>query len=417
MAEKALRYLLVTHIPFARNAAGDVVLDSLWARDLEGIAQSGWHVRVCAPELRSEAAIRTWGPSAATLPKSGPIEFSGFPPIQRHIDFWKWLKIRSVLRLEVSEADLVHSSNVFAPYVGLAYAHDYAVKLGKKTVYVIAEDFNDMLEWEWVRLGDSPGQIARRQRQVGALERRSRLSASTASLTFLHTPAAVLRYRLSARNGLAIRQPGHELDDVISAADFAVKSRAIVEGAPLVIVAACRHKPLKGLDLLIRAVNLLKRRGVPVEVRLFGSGEQQDSLKALAGQLDVTDRVAFPGSLPPGRDVYRAIGDGHIFAMPHRTTDFGRAFFDAMAGGTPVLAFRTPASLETVRDGVDGLLASLDDVESLAASIQRFHTDRALLLRCSEAARDRALCNTRSEWYRLRAEWTRSLFAEENPGV
>jgi len=156
---------------------------------------------------------------------------------------------------------------------------------------------------------------------------------------------------------------------------------------------------------------------VEVEVRLFGSGEQQNSLKALAAGLSVADRVKFPGSLPPGRAVYRAIGEGHIFAMPHRTTDFGRAFFDAMAGGTPVIAFRTPASLETVRDGVDGLLASLDDVESLAAAVQRFHTDRPLLLRCSQAARERALCNTRSEWYRLRDEWTRSLFAEEFTSV
>ncbi len=412
MAKPLLKYLLVTHIPFARNAAGDVVLDSLWARDLDGIAQSGWAVRVCAPELASEAAIRTWGPSAATLPKDGPIQFSGFPPIARRIDIWKWPKIRSVLAREVEAADLVHSSNVFQPYVGLAYAHDLAVSKGKKTVYVIAEDFNDMLEWEFVRVGNSQSEIARRQRQVDSLEARSKLSASTASLTFLHTPAAVARYRLSTRNGIAIRQPGHETDDVISTTDFAAKCHALESGAPLAIVAACRHKPLKGLDLLIRAIAILERRGVPVQAKFFGSGEQGGDLKALAARLKVDDRVLFPGSLPPGSDVYRAIGEGHIFAMPHRTTDFGRAFFDAMAGGTPVLAFRTPASIETVRDGVDGMFASLDDVESLASAIQRFHTDRQLLIRCSQAARQRALDNTRSDWYRLRAEWTRQLFPE-----
>ena len=409
---KQLRYLLVTHIPFARNASGDVVLDSLWARDLEGIAQSGWKVRVCAPELESESAIRTWGPSAATLPKNGLIEFSGFPSISRRVDFWKWPKIRSVLAREVESADLVHTSNLFEPYVGLSYAHDLAVSKGRKTIFVIAEDFNDMLEWEFVRLGGSQREIARRQGHVDALAERVKRSASTASLTFLHTPAAVARYRLSARNGIAIRQPGHETDDVIPAETFEGKCRAIESGAPLEIVAACRHKHLKGLDLLIRSIAILKRRGVPVRVQLFGSGEQNADLKSLAARLQVDDRVLFPGSLPPGRAVYDAIGAGHIFAMPHRTTDFGRAFFDAMAGGTPVLAFRTPASIETVRDGVDGMLASLDDVESLASSIQRFHNDRQLLIRCSRAARDRALANTRSEWYRLRAEWTRQLFPE-----
>jgi glycosyltransferase involved in cell wall biosynthesis len=408
-----LRYLLVTHIPFARNASGGIVLDGLWARDLEGIAQSGWKVRVCAPELASEQAIRTWGPSAATLPATGPIEFTGFPAIARRVDLWKWPKIRSVLRSEIDKADVVHTSNLFPPYAGLSFAHDHAVQRGRKTVFVIAEDFHDMLNWEWVRLGGTPGEIRRRRRQLSKLDTRARQSASTASLTFLHTPAAVARFRGSARNGIAIRQPGHETQDVIATGDFERKCRSILEGAPLTIACACRHKPLKGLDLLIRAIGLLKTRGIPVELRLFGNGEQQESLRKLTARLGLNEIVTFPGSLQPGHDVYRAIGDSHIFAMPHRTTDFGRAFFDAMAGGTPVLAFRTPASIETVRDGVDGLLAPLDDVEGLASAIQRLDQDRTLLERCAVAARARALCNTRSEWYRLRAEWTESLFEEK----
>jgi glycosyltransferase involved in cell wall biosynthesis len=102
--------------------------------------------------------------------------------------------------------------------------------------------------------------------------------------------------------------------------------------------------------------------------------------------------------------------------MPHRTTDFGRAFYDAMAGGTPVLAFRNPASLDTVRDGVDGFLAPPDDVEGLAAILRRLHCDRALLIRTSHAARDRGLSNTRSQWFSLRAGWVRTLF-DGQPGT
>ena len=405
-----LRYLLVTHIPFARNASDDIVLDSLWARDLEGIARSGWKVRVCAPELASESSLATWGPNAATLPASGPIRFAGFPVIARRTDLWKWPKIRSMLREEVRNADLVHTSNMFPPYTGLSFAHDYAVRQGRKTVFVIAEDFHDMLDWEWVRLGASASEIRSRRKQLEHLDARARKSASTASLTFLHTPAAVARFRNSARNGIAIRQPGHETADVIDEISFERKCQSLLQGAPLSIACACRHKPLKGLDLLIRAIGILKLRGVPVRVNLFGGGDQQGELKTLTEHLGLNGTVLFPGTLSPGHDVYRAIGAAHIFAMPHRTADFGRAFFDAMAGGAPVLAFRTPASIETVRDGVDGLLAPLDDVEGLASAIERLHQDRSLLVRCAGEARARALRNTRSEWYRLRSEWTESLF-------
>ncbi len=412
MAESNPQYLLVTHIPFARSPGGEILVDSLWARDLQGLAGCGWPIRICAPEMAGAERLKSWGPGTTSLPANERLQFVGFAPLEKRVDAWKWLSIRSVLSREVGRADLVHTSNCFSPYLGLAFAHDLAVKLRKKTLFVIAEDFYDMLEWEWVREGSSQFEIQRRYRQLAVLDRRARLSASTADLTFLHTAAAVQRYRNSARNGLAIRQPGHEPEDVIPIVEFERKCAGIAAGAPLRIIAACRHKPLKGLDLLITAIHLLAQRGIPVSAELYGDGPQTESLKRSIETLQLTNRVSLPGTLAPGTDVYRAIAAGHLFAMPHRTTDFGRAFFDAMAGAAPVIAFRTAASIDTVRDGVDGLICPLDDVEALADSIARFHNDRQYLIRCAANARERALTNTRSVWYRLRADWTRQLFDE-----
>ncbi|MEO8130375.1 MAG: glycosyltransferase [Bryobacteraceae bacterium] len=413
MTSADFRYLLVTHIPFARSPAGHVVVDSLWARDLQGLVSSIGPIRVAAPEMGDPETLETWGPSSTTLDPGSGIEFAGFPAIAARTDYWKWLEIRSVLSREVKSADLVHTSNFFSPYVPLTYAHDLAVRLGKKTLFVIAEDFHDMLEWEWVRMGGSPLERWRRHATLEGLDRRVRRTAASASLTFLHTPAAVSRYRLNARRGVAIRQPGHERCDVIDEARLQIRCAALENGAPLRIVAACRHKPLKGLDFLIASIARLAEAGVRVEASIFGQGESTGSLQSLTARLGLAGSVTFPGALEPGAAVYDAIAQAHIFAMPHRTTDFGRAFFDAMAGGAPVLAFRSPASQDTVRHEVDGLLAPPDDVEGLAAAIQRFHDDRQLLIRASWSARSRALLNTRSAWYRWRAEWIRSLFEAE----
>lgn len=418
MMSTPLRYLLVTHIPFSRIAGGSVMLDALWARDLEGLTASLGPIRIVAPEIPwVQSNIRetpspigfTWGPTSVVIKPASGLTFVGFPQISSRRDVWRWPFLRAVLRREVKWADLVHSSNLFPPYVGLSYAHDEAVRQQKKTIFVIAEDFYDMLEWEWVRLASGRITRWRRCRILGALDARVRKSAASASLTFLHTPAAVARYRLSARNGVAIRQPEHEPEDVISHEALVKKNASAVAGEPLTIIAACRHKPLKGLDFLVRAIALLAARGVRVRARLFGSGDMTGQLQAEVMQLGLADSVSFPGTLPPGVEIIHAIAEGHIFAMPHRTTDFGRAFFDAMAGGAPVVAFRTAASVETVRNGVDGLLAPLDDVEGLAAAIERFHQDRALLTRAAEAARARALVDTRGAWHRFRAGHIRTL--------
>jgi glycosyltransferase involved in cell wall biosynthesis len=407
------RYLLVTHIPFVHESNGAVSVDGLWARDLHGLVQSIGPVRVAAPELAHDDAHQTWGPSAATLSPQDGVTFAGFPAMRSRRDLWRWPAVRRVLRREVEHADLVHTSNLFPPYLGLSYAHDLAVARGRKTLFVIAEDFHDMLEWEWVRMSRNGIERFRRARLVRRLEERVLRSTRTASLTFFHTPAAVVRYRLDARNGIAIRQPGHEIEDVIGAADFARRCAEVRAGGPLIVTAACRHKSLKGIDLLISAIGVLRGGGVPVEARIYGQGESTEAWKSLARQLGVADCVHFCGTLEPGPAVYAAIGKGHVFAMPHRTNDFGRAFYDALAAGVPIVAFRNAASSDTLRDGVDGFLAPPDDVEGLAAVLRRLHSDRQLLTCASQAARDRALHNTRSQWFQLRAGWIRCLFDDE----
>jgi glycosyltransferase involved in cell wall biosynthesis len=169
---------------------------------------------------------------------------------------------------------------------------------------------------------------------------------------------------------------------------------------------------LKGLDLLLRAIALLARRGIRVDARFFGQGPESENLRQLASALGITGNVEFPGTLPAGPELYAALQTGDLFLMAHRTNDFGRAFFDAMAAALPVLAFRTSASEETVYDGIDGFLTPLDDIQGLAERISLLHHDRTTLKAAARAARRRALENTRSEWFRLRAEWTMSILAE-----
>ena len=406
-----IRYLMVTHIPFACDGA-TVELDALWLRDLEGLRDSIGRLTVAAPRI-TIAELHGWGPGGiAPAPTDNGIKFIGFPSIRSRRDLPKWVGIRRMLREAVAQADLVHTSNYFPPYLGLAYAHDLALRTGKKTLFVVAEDFFDMLAWEWCRLADGRLQRWRRERSLRVIDRRARTSAASASLTLLHTPAAVLRFRLVARNSIAIRFSTHELGDVIDESELEAKRQAILRGERLVVVAAGRHRELKGFDFLIMAAAILKQRRVDIEVRLHGEGPASNDLDQLAKKLGVNDRVFLHGAFPPGPAIYRAIASGHLFAMPHRTTDFGRAFYDAMVGGSPVVAFRTDASIGTVREGIDGWLCPLDDPEGLATVLERLNRCRPMIAAAAVAARERALREPREFWFNLRAQAVRGLFEE-----
>jgi glycosyltransferase involved in cell wall biosynthesis len=406
-----MNYLLVTLIPFRRSSEGAAIVDGLWAEDLRGLVHAVGNVTVAAPETKQKANTKGWwGTGESALREADGIRFVGLPSFRNPFEAWLGaFRLRSILRREVLEADIVHSSNFYMPYLGLAYAHRLAVRKRKKTIFVVAEDFQDFMEWTFAAGGLTGLRRMRSMRLLHKQDRLARQCLSSASISFLHTPAAVQRYRLSAPRALAIRQPVHEAADVVSMTTLADRASRADRRKPLRLVVASRLVPLKGIDFLLRAVQLLKAQQILVTVDIYGAGPEKLQLVRLAKILEVEDRVAFHEGLANGPAFRQALEEHDLSIMAHLTTDFGRAFWDAMAAGLPVIAFHSDAASHTVRDRLDGLLAPMADVEGLADRIRQAHSDRTLLQSMSVAARERALVNTRSAWNDLRAARIKEL--------
>ena len=60
-----------------------------------------------------------------------------------------------------------------------------------------------------------------------------------------------------------------------------------------------------------------------------------------------------------------------VLFHPTPYESFGRIFIEAMAGGIPVVAIDQGGALEMVRDGVNGFLIPIDDVEQAGARIKQ----------------------------------------------
>ncbi len=414
-----MKYLLVTLISFRRATDGSAIVDGLWAEDLRGLASAVGNVTVAAPEsVQKDAAKGWWGTGESALKESEGIRFVGLPTFHNPLHaLLGAIKLRWILGREVAKADIVHSSNFFAPYLGLVHAHRAAVKRGKKTIFVVAEDFLDFMAWSFASARLSGLRRMRSMRLLAIQEKLTRECLFSSSVSFLHTPAAVERYRLSAPRAMAIRQPVHETGDVVTEATLAARAARAHAGEPLRLVVASRLAALKGIDFLLRAVRLLRTQDVAVCVDVYGLGPLKAELVTLAATLGIEDRVTFHDGLAYGPIFRQALERHDLAIMAHLTTDFGRAFWDAMAAGLPVIAFHSDAASQTVRDRIDGLLAPMADVEGLADRIFQLHRDRTLLASMSLAARDRALRNTRSAWNNLRLARIRELMQTPDQGA
>lgn len=123
-----------------------------------------------------------------------------------------------------------------------------------------------------------------------------------------------------------------------------------------------RHVPYKRFDLAIEAANRLS-----LPLTIVGSGSDTARLKKLAGPT-----VTFTGRISD-RELVQLAQKAKGFLFPNEE-DFGIAAVEALAAGTPVIAYGKGGALDIVQDGETGVLFNEQTVDSLVAAIKRFET-------------------------------------------
>jgi glycosyltransferase involved in cell wall biosynthesis len=158
------------------------------------------------------------------------------------------------------------------------------------------------------------------------------------------------------------------------------------ERTPVVIGAVSRLSPEKGFEHLLRAVAMLRDRGVDATLVLAGGGPSRAALERLASQLSITPRVRFLGDLAH-EDVPAALQRMDIFAMPSTWEGFGVSAVEASAMQLPVVASNIHGIPDVVVDGETGLLVPPRDPAALANALERLAGNPELRRRMGAAGR------------------------------
>ncbi len=146
--------------------------------------------------------------------------------------------------------------------------------------------------------------------------------------------------------------------------------------------------PYEGIDTLLEAVAMLRRRGIAAAAALIGDGEEERRLRALARRLRVP--AAFPGRVPFERvPAYLNACDAHPFPRrPAQVTTMvpPLKLAEAMACGVPVVVADLPPLVECVAHERTGLVFGLG-AAGLAAALERLHIEPGLAAALSVAGR------------------------------
>lgn len=191
--------------------------------------------------------------------------------------------------------------------------------------------------------------------------------------------AHMVDYYDASAEGIRLVPPGVNLGTFQPQPQAAARARLNLPSTGHLLLGVGRMEPLKGFDLLIQALALLREHRGDLRLLLLGGGDEQHPadwnteqrrLAALRDDLGLHGAVIFCGAQPHERlpDYYAA---ADVFVMPSLYESFGMAALEAMACGVPVVASDVGGLRTTIVDELSGLLVPPGDPRALAAALKR----------------------------------------------
>jgi D-inositol-3-phosphate glycosyltransferase len=178
------------------------------------------------------------------------------------------------------------------------------------------------------------------------------------------------------------------------------EARAVIGVPPrgCIILYVGRIEPLKGVDILIRAMAIMHQNGAlqecPQGLMIIGGDPQASPdemnaemarLQALCRELGMEDIILFLGKRDQDFLPYY-YSAAEVLVMPSHYESFGLVALEAMACGTPVVASQVGGLAFLVQDGTTGYVVPDDDPQALADRLIQLIRDPHLRHKMGEQA-------------------------------
>jgi glycosyltransferase involved in cell wall biosynthesis len=154
----------------------------------------------------------------------------------------------------------------------------------------------------------------------------------------------------------------------------------------VLIGAASRLDPVKGLEFAVDAVAKISRTASNIRFVIIGSGRSEERLAARVKASGISDKVIFTGFRS---DIVDCLAAVDIFMLPSLAEYHSIALLEAMRAGKAIIATDVGGNTESVRDGEEGLIVPPANADTLAHGLGRLIADEKLRAVLGENARRR----------------------------
>ncbi|HEV8565060.1 MAG TPA: glycosyltransferase family 4 protein [Actinomycetota bacterium] len=298
--------------------------------------------------------------SVLAPPWEGSVEYDAASPHRmiRDAGTFMWPTPRVAARIERSVAETGAEVVMFGDAFPLAQLGPRLAKRG--TRYLVAAHGFDY----WLATVPGPHAVLRHM-----TSRASRVPVMCSEFVARRVRTAVPRHV-----PVSVLHPGADLERFrldLPTADL--RERYRVGDRPLVVCVS-RLVPRKGQDVLIRAMERIRRRIPEAALLIVGGGPDERRLRRMAAEAP-QGSVVFAGQASE-EDLPRHYAVGDVFAMPCRTRlggleveGWGNVFIEAAACGKPVVVGDSGGARESLVDGETGILVDGKDTSTVSKSV------------------------------------------------
>jgi colanic acid/amylovoran biosynthesis glycosyltransferase len=176
-----------------------------------------------------------------------------------------------------------------------------------------------------------------------------------------------------SKEGNKIYKSTNKIDQVVytgldlSKFDF---NSLVVKNEVLEIISVGRPHWKKGYDIALKALALLKMKGLEFNYQIIGAEGNQELL-FLRKELDLETEVEFLPKLPQQK-VFKMMSSSDLFLLPSIEEGIANVAVEAMALGCPVISTNCGGMEELITHQKEGWIVPVYDDNAMAAQISEF---------------------------------------------
>jgi L-malate glycosyltransferase len=144
---------------------------------------------------------------------------------------------------------------------------------------------------------------------------------------------------------------------------FDAFKKVLAPNGEKILLHASNFRKVKRVDDVVKIFALVNKE-IPSKLLMVGDGPERHSIEELCRHLNIQDNVRFVGKQEQMEEIM-AVSD--IFLLPSEYESFGLSALEAMASRSLVISSNAGGLPEIIEHGINGYMANVGDVESMAA--------------------------------------------------